>query len=124
MKSNVYTDNDNTIVGEMVSHPIRSKNRHNIFMNSLEVEMGTGVGLDANVSPGSDPQAMLQWSDDKEKTWSNEHWRSIGKLGNYRGRVRWPRLEKSRDRIFKLRITDPIERKIYSAYINAKEGTA
>jgi hypothetical protein len=27
-----------------------------------------------------DPQVMLRWSDDGGHTWSNEHWRSMGKI--------------------------------------------
>jgi hypothetical protein len=68
--------------------------------------MQTGVGLASG--QGSDPKAMLQWSDDGGHTWSNEQWASIGKIGERLARVRWRRLGRSRDRVFKVTITDPV----------------
>jgi hypothetical protein len=41
---------------------------------------------------GSDPQAMLRWSNDGGLTWGNEHWASIGKMGKTHARVIWRRL--------------------------------
>jgi hypothetical protein len=33
------------------------------------------------VAPGYNPQVMLRFSDDGGHTWSNEHWKSMGKIG-------------------------------------------
>jgi hypothetical protein len=38
---------------------------------------------------GSDPQVMLRVSRDGGRTWGNERWRSIGKIGEYKKRVLW-----------------------------------
>jgi hypothetical protein len=76
------------------------------FFSSLQIDMQTGVGLASG--QGSDPKAMLQWSDDGGHTWSNEQWASIGKIGERLARVRWRRLGRSRDRVFKVTITDPV----------------
>jgi hypothetical protein len=75
-------------------------------------------------SPGVDPQAMLEWSDDGGHTWSNEHWASIGKMGEYRKRVKWRRLGRSRDRVFRLTITDPVKVVIIGATAEVTVGAA
>jgi hypothetical protein len=56
-----------------------------------------------------DPQVMLRWSDDGGHTWSNSHWRSMGKTGAYGTRVLWRRLGmtlKLRDRVYEVSGTD------------------
>jgi len=69
-------------------------------------------------TPGYDPQAMLRWSDDGGHTWSNEHWASMGKLGQYGRRVFWRRLGmtmKLRDRVYEVSGTDPVKIAIVGA---------
>ena len=61
---------------------------------------------------------MLRWSDDGGHTWSNEHWRSMGKAGEWGYRVFWRRLgmtEKLRDRVYEVSGTDPIQLAIMGA---------
>ena len=55
-------------------------------------------------------------------TWSNEHWVSIGKQGNYVARAIWRRLGWSRDRIFEVAVSDPIKAVIISAELKASTG--
>ena len=69
-------------------------------------------------APGYDPQVMLRWSDDGGHTWSNEHWKSMGKLGNYGTRTIWRRLgmtTKLRDRVYEVSGTDPVKIAILGA---------
>jgi hypothetical protein len=69
-------------------------------------------------APGYDPQAMLRWSDDGGHTWSNEHWRSMGKLGAFGYRTIWRRLGmtmKIRDRVYEVSGTDPVKLAIMGA---------
>ena len=71
---------------------------------------------------GIDPQVMLRWSDDGGHTWSNEHWKSIGKQGEYGHRVIWRRLgmtDKLRDRVYEISGTDPVRITIMGAELNA-----
>jgi hypothetical protein len=61
------------------------------------------------VATAIDPQVMLRWSDDGGHTWSNSHWRSMGKTGTYGTRVLWRRLGmtlKLRDRVYEVSGTD------------------
>ena len=79
--------------------------------HSLQLDCETGVGLDANVQ-GTNPQVMLRWSDDGGHTWSNEHWKSMGAIGDYGHRTIWRRLGmtlKIRDRVYELSGTDPVK---------------
>ena len=78
--------------------------------HSLQLDLETGVGL--NLGQGEDPQIMLRWSDDGGHTWSNEHWVSIGKIGQYYRRAIWRRLgmtQKLRDRVYEVSGTDPVK---------------
>jgi len=70
------------------------------------------------LTQGSDPQVMLRWSDDGGHTWSYEHWRSMGKLGEFGYRTYWRRLgmtEKLRDRVYEISGTDPVKIAIMGA---------
>jgi hypothetical protein len=72
----------------------------------------------ALATQGADPQVMLRWSDDGGHTWSNEHWASMGKIGQYYKRVLWRRLgmtTKLRDRVYEISGTDPVKIAIMGA---------
>jgi len=78
--------------------------------HTLQLNAETGVGL--NTGQGSDPQVMLRWSDDGGHTWSNEHWASMGQIGQYGYRTFWRRLGmtlKLRDRVYEVSGTDPVK---------------
>lgn len=84
--------------------------------HSLQLDCETGVGL--NLGQGSDPEVMLRWSDDGGHTWSNEHWASMGRIGQFYRRVFWRRLGmtlKIRDRIYEVSGTDPVKIAIMGA---------
>ena len=98
------------------------------YFEELQIQFQPGVGLNGNPTPlnegvvGSDPQAMLRWSNDGGSTWSNEHWVTIGKIGKYKNRAIWRRLGWSRDKVFEVVITDPVFPAIISANLKATEG--
>jgi hypothetical protein len=84
--------------------------------HSLQLDAETGVGL--VVGQGSQPEAMLRWSDDGGHTWSNEHWQSMGAIGQYGYRTIWRRLGmtlKLRDRVYEVSGTDPVKIAIMGA---------
>lgn len=92
------------------------------FFHRLWIDMETGVGL--NTGQGSDPQVMLEWSDDGGHTFPNQMWASAGKIGEYRRRVNFRRLGKSRDRIWRATITDPVKRVLIAADVIADSAAA
>lgn len=65
-----------------------------------------GVGLDGSQpSDWEDPQVWLSWSNDGGRNWSNEHARSLGKIGRFNQRAVWRRMGKARTRYYRLRMT-------------------
>ncbi len=93
--------------------------------HSLQLDCESGVGL--VTGQGSDPQVMLRWSDDGGHTWSNEHWKSMGKIGEYGNRVIWRRLgmtTKLRDRVYEVSGTDPVKIAIMGAELIASPTNA
>ena len=88
--------------------------------HSLQLDIEAGVGL--NLGQGDDPQVMLRWSDDGGHTWSNEHWMTIGRIGEYFRRVIFRRLGmtlKLRDRVYEVSGTDPVKITIMGAELIA-----
>lgn len=117
-----FTDNGDPIARvRACSHLSDPSYRYQMFA-SLQVDMQTGVGL--VLGQGSDPQAMLQWSDDGGHSWSNELWASMGKIGERLTRVKWRRLGKSRDRVFRVTITDPVRVVFIGASVQASVGVS
>ena len=103
--------------------PTGQNNLKRTAQHSLQLDCETGVGI--NSGQGSDPQAMLRWSDDGGHTWSNEYWRSMGAIGTYGTRVIWRRLGmtlKLRDRVYEISGTDPVKISIVGAEL-AISGT-
>jgi len=92
--------------------------KQRIFFGLFELDMETGIG-NADVT---DPQIMLRWSDDNGKTWSSEKWKSLGKTGEYKTRVRWKRLGSSFGRIFEVAISDAVKRNITNVYVDGTAG--
>jgi hypothetical protein len=76
-----------------------------------------------NLPAGADPQIMLDWSDDGGRTWSLlKKWRSMGKMGEYRKRLRWLKMSQARQRVLRLTVTDPVRRNFIGAYLDVEEG--
>jgi hypothetical protein len=112
-----YTDNGGEIRRvRRAPHLISDYQRQ--YFHELQIHFQPGVGL----PDGSSPQAMLRWSDDGGSTYSNEHWTSIGVQGAYKNRAIWRRLGQSRDRIFEVVVTDPINAVITAANLKADAG--
>lgn len=104
MRSDVYLDNSETIARTLETHTVSADGKLLRFPG-LQIQFDAGYA--DQEGQGSDPQAMLQWSDDGGRNWSHEHWASIGKVGEYGRRAMWWRLAASRDRVFRLVVTDP-----------------
>ena len=115
----VYADNADTQkwLRAWRALPTGTNNLKRQAHHSLQLDCETGVGL-----AGETPKVMLRWSDDGGHTWSNEHWRSMGKLGVYWHRTIWRRLgmtDKLRDRVYEVSGTDPVKVAIMGAELSA-----
>lgn len=107
LRLDTYTDNFLPIPRIRTCPHLSNDLKQQLF-HSMQIDMQTGVGLGVGFQD-TDPQAMLQWSDDGGHTWSNEYWVPIGKAGEYRTRARWRRLGRSRDRVFRVQIVASVK---------------
>jgi hypothetical protein len=114
-----YTDNGDEIRRERTGGHIH-QDRKRLFFKRFEIDCERGVGL--NDGQGEDPTAMLQMSDDGGMTWSNERYSSPGRIGKYKTIMDWNRLGSSRDRVFKLAVSDPVKWIITGATIDVEAG--
>lgn len=102
--------------------PLLSDHPYQIEVNSVTLDFEPGVGL--ATGQGSDPQVMLQWSRDGGKTWSGEHWRSLGAIGANRWRAKWNRLGTAYVWCFRFRISDPVKVVLINADAEAQRVAA
>jgi len=116
MSSNYYTDSGLPIISiRQTQHIFENQELYQVSIRELVIDMESGVGDPAITL---DPQAALSWSKDGGHTWSNEYWSSLGKAGEYRKRLVWRRLGISRDRIFRITISDPVKKVLISSYVS------
>lgn len=98
------------------------------IFDRLWIDMETGVGLNANIlmdgsitpNAGLDPMLLVEWSDDGGSSFPNSMIVPIGRLGKRKTRAVARRLGKSRDRVFRVTITDPVKRVINGAGCNVR----
>jgi hypothetical protein len=113
LSDSLYTEDEDTIERERFTQVVHFNNRR-FQTHRLMIDVETGVGLVSG--QGSDPQLMLRYSDDGGNTYSNELSKSIGKIGEYSTRVVFDNLGESRNRIYWLRLTDPVKFVMTGAY--------
>lgn len=114
-----YSDNGDEII-RIADFPYVHAQQNEVFHNNLEVIFAPGVGLTSG--QGSDPQAMMSYSDDGGRTFSNELWRSVGKIGEYLNRAHWNRLGSSERRTYRVTVSDPVDWKILGAKLGVSVG--
>jgi len=116
----VYTDNGGTIY-RTASTPHIHSGRLRAAMDRLEIDIASGEGLTSG--QGSDPQMMMQYSDDGGRTWSSERWANMGRIGEYTRRVRFQQLGMFYQRMFQITISDPIKPVIIDsfAYVDVED---
>lgn len=99
-----------------------------LYHAELTVDFDTGLGPQPPLVDGSGnprpPQAMLRFSDNRGKTWSNQHISGCGFAGQYQARAIWRRLGQSRYRVYELSVSDPIPWVIVDAYLRLGQGAA
>lgn len=100
---NEQTDDGVVIVRERATPCLNPHGSRLIFD---ELQLICQVGQPTNTKP----KVMLDWSDDRGKTWSNDRLaelaNDIGAIGEYEKRVIFRRLGQSFGRVFRVRMTD------------------
>lgn len=100
-----------------------------MFINELVIhmQMGSGFQTDSNLSPqptAAAPLVTLQVSRDFGNVWYTVGTRSMGTVGQYGRRLRWPTLGRFRQNCtFRIIITDPVGVYIIGASATVKKGT-
>lgn len=109
----VYTENDQPLVRSRRTQVVhRTKQR--MTFNALHIDMETGVGLTAG--QGSAPVVSLRYSDDGGDSWSDWIDGSLGAIGERHVEIVFYRLGTSRQRIFEIRVSDPVETVLIGAH--------
>lgn len=110
-----FTDNGTTIE-RLNTLPVNYDNDNRVIFASLKVDFDSGPGLVSG--QGENPQVMMDFSDDGGRTFSKERFRNLGKIGEFLTRTVWRRLGQARQRVFRLKITDPVRVIITGAFVN------
>lgn len=118
----IYTEFGELMIGETVGPAIHG-DKKTLFFSKLEMDIEAGVGL--NSGQGSDPEVILGISDDGGRTYKNlQPRRLLGKQGQYKTRLRWLRQGRSRERVWRLIISDPVKKAIINAHADWSVGTS
>ncbi len=122
MSTNLFTDVDGAYIRRMRQPPRLSFDQKRFVTNSIQLVADVGIGLAHG--QGSDPQVMRRTSKDGGKTFGNEHWRSMGKIGAYNTRIRWVRCGQARNRVDQFVDTDPVPSRFVDCLIDVSVGTS
>lgn len=117
LSSDVYADDSDPLVMELTGKHVFSGAEW-ITISELDLEMENGNGV--TTGQGEIPMVSLQVSKDQGHTFCNERWASSGMIGKYKTLIRWPRIGRSYNFNFKIKISDPVKRAIVGAWIIAK----
>lgn len=125
LDENYFKDGESVITRLRTSPHVSASGKF-IFYHRFILDMQTGIGLVSG--QGSNPMVMLTFSNDGGYTWSSESWQSAGTstglIGEFTKRVIWNRLGRARDRVFKIKITDPVPVVLLSADLDMEVGNS
>jgi hypothetical protein len=99
---------DGKVIPRIRRAPHISGNLKRVIHQKAQLDCLVGTGTDGTAL-GQQPTVMLRYSDDGGRSWSSESWQPMGRLGETRARVIWRRLGYSRDRVYEVKITDPVQ---------------
>src|ERR1043165_8666302 len=89
-----------------------------MFHSRFQLDLETGIGND----DAPDPEVHLQWSDDGGHTWTSGLTDTAGTSTDYTKRVLWNRLGRSRDRIYRIWVEDPVTWRLVEGYALGDPG--
>jgi hypothetical protein len=117
MSLDILSEAGSSIKREIITNHIGMENRL-IRHKKIEIDLEKGVGLEGE----DEPKIMLQFSDNGGNTWSNQFdiVFAPGKIGEYYTRAIYKRLGVSRDRIYKIVVSDSVKWVITNAFIEVE----
>lgn len=120
MRQGVFVEGSDPMVSERYTYYAHGEDQP-VFNHSLWLKFDTGQGLSSG--QGSNPLVDVRWSDDGGRNFSNYWQRSIGQIGQYNKDVRLHGMGHFKDRMFHIRVADPVKRDLLTAYIRPTRGT-
>ena len=111
-----YTD-DGAVLTRQRRSPHVSANLKRLLHGKFQIDARLGVGT--NDGQGQQPTICLRYSDDGGLSWSSEKWESLGMIGQGLVRAIWRRLGFSRNRVYEVTVTDPVEVSLIGADLDA-----
>jgi hypothetical protein len=102
----------------VTAHP--NQDGRQTIIDELYLEFATGVGIDGS-GQGSDPQVMVRVSKDGA-SFGRERTASLGKIGDYRRRVRFHRFGLGTDWLFEISVSDPVVTALMDGDVVARPG--
>ncbi len=113
-----YLTDDGTQIQRIRACPHLSNEQKWIFYNQFMLDMQVPSGGPSAVSP------VLDWSDNGGSTFGTAHTFPAGATSNLgvASRIIWRRLGKSRDRVFRVKITDAVAIALINAYLELEPG--
>lgn len=109
----VYDDNGAILPAIRQAPHFASETNTNYIFDRFWIDLEAGVGLPSG--QGSDPVIMIEWSDDGGHSFPMQRMVPIGKVGEYGRRAIVKRSGRSRDRVWRATITDPVKRVLIGA---------
>jgi hypothetical protein len=115
-----YDEWDGRPIVKLHQSPVYYSDYRQLYHDVFEVDIETGIGLQEG--QGSNPEIMMQHSDDGGHTWSSERWTSLGAIGTYKTRAKWRRLGRSRERVYRVSVSDPVKVVMIGASLYYSQG--
>lgn len=119
---NTFTNNNEIIQRRRVTSSANGKvfnaPGQRVQWSRLEIIMEQGIGLISG--QGEDPKIMLEISFDGGRTWAEQGWADVGRMGEHTSRVEFYGLDAGTDMIFRLTTSDPVPYELYSAVIDLR----
>lgn len=114
-----YADQGVTQLVSFTYQPIYAEQQR-AFHDRLEIVFEPGVGL--TTGQGSDPEVMMEYSDDGGLTYDFLPRKKPGKIGEYLDRVIWNALGSARQRVYRGSLSDPVKLSIADTLVEVRGG--
>ena len=109
MSKDIYTEFGETVRRFVISQPFDNLG-YPIFVSSIEPVIESGVGLLNGENGTDDPQITMRLSYDGGRTFGNRRSRSLGKIGDYRNRTIFYKVNRiPREVAIELEISAPVK---------------
>jgi len=122
LSDSVYTNDGEPIFWRWSGQTVENENRR-IRHDRVTLISEMGVGLDGDVY-GSDPKAILRWSDDGGATWPGFRTLTLGKIGERQAQSFTTRLGTARRRVYALEGSDPVKVGLFGLNLDARPLSA